>query len=376
MSVHSALIAPNAFKGTLTAVAAAAAIRRGVRRARPAWKTAVFPMADGGGGTLDAMLALHGGERRRVRVRGPLGRPVDAAWAMLGDGRTAVVEMAQSSGLRHVSPEERNPLCATSFGTGELLRCAVAAGARTIILGLGDTATVDGGAGMLQASGVRLTDAAGADLEPGNAALARAARADVAAFLEMFDGVEFVVACDVKNPLLGEDGAARVFGPQKGAPPEDLPRLESNLARLADVLEATTGVAYRNLPGAGAAGGAGGAMVALCGAKMISGAALIVESEAFRRELRHASLVAVGEGRLDAQTLAGKGPFVVAQAARRVGVPVVVFAGGVALAEAEWRGAGFADVCVAPAAGSPGRSLEAAAFAYCLERDPDGARSQ
>jgi glycerate 2-kinase len=377
MVARCALIAPNAFKGTLTAGEAAAAIRCGVRRARPDWETSVFPMADGGSGTLDALLALHGGERRRARVRGPLGEPVDAAWATLGDGRTAVVEMAQSSGLRHVAPEARNPLYATSFGTGELLRCAVASGAQKIILGLGDTATVDGGAGMLQALGVRLADAAGAELDFGGAPLERLANADAAAALQIFDGVDVVIACDVKNPLLGENGAARVFGPQKGAAAADVPRLESGLARLADVLEAATGVAYRDFPGAGAAGGAGGALVALCGAKMISGASLIVESEAFQREIRRAALVVVGEGRLDAQTLAGKGPLVVARAARRAGVPVVAFAGSVALTEVEWRNAGFADVRVAPASAetSPARSLEAAACAYCLE-SPCGRRTQ
>jgi glycerate kinase len=290
---------------------------------------------------------------------------------MLGDGATAVVEMAESSGLRRVPPERQNPLLTTSFGTGELLRVAVAAGARKIILGLGDTATVDGGAGILQALGVQLRDGSGAELNPGNASLANLETVSVSALNIFFADVEVVIACDVKNPLLGKNGAARVFGPQKGATNEDIPVLESNLTRLAEKLEAATGAAYRDLPGAGAAGGAGGALVALCGAKMVSGASIILESAAFQRRLHESSLVVVGEGRLDAQTLGGKGPFVVAQAARRAGVPVVAFVGRIELLESDWRAAGFSAVYAAPSSVEtpPAFALETAAATFTQRLD-------
>lgn len=357
------LIAPNAFKGTLTALEAAQAMHRGVLCNLPEAECSLFPMADGGSGTIEALLAIHGGTRISAPVTGPLGTPVTAEFALLGDQQTAmaVVEMAQAAGLKLVPESERDPFRTTSFGTGELLLRAVETGASTIILGIGDTATIDGGAGMLQAIGVSLTDDQGQELAAGNAPLAGLSHIKLDKLDSRLRNIQVVIACDVQHQLSGPHGAVYVFGPQKGARPQDLPVLEANLTRLADHLERVTGRPYRTLPGSGAAGGIGGALVSVLDARLVSGSRLLVESRLFQAALSHANLVLTGEGNLDNQTLAGKGPWAVAQAARSRGVPVFSIVGQNKIPAEAAQAAGFTRVIELPKPDSlehPGPTLE------------------
>lgn len=342
------LIAPNAFKGTLTAREAAHAMQRGVAQSLPDAECSLFPMADGGAGTIEAMLAIHGGTKIQAEVTGPLGNQVPAEFALLEDHQTAVIEMAQASGLRLVPESKRNPLYTTSFGTGELLLRAVEAGATTLILGIGDTATVDGGVGLLQALGVSLTDGHGQELSFGNAPLASLAHINLGRLDSRLHQVRVLIACDVQHQLLGPQGAAYVFGPQKGARPQDLPVLEANLTRLADCLELATGKTFRNLPGSGAAGGVGGTLVAVLNATLVSGSQLLVKSKPFQEALSHANLVLTGEGNLDDQTLAGKGPWAVAQAAKAQQVPAFTFVGHCRIPTEAAQAAGFTRVIELP----------------------------
>ncbi|MBI4748017.1 MAG: glycerate kinase [Acidobacteria bacterium] len=357
------LIAPNAFKGTLTALEAAQAMQRGVTQSLPEAECSVFPMADGGSGTIDALLAIHGGTRIQAMVSGPLGNPVQAEFAVLGDHQTAVVEMAQASGLKLVPESDRDPFRTTSFGTGELLLRAVEIGASTIILGIGDTATIDGGAGLLQALGVSLTDAQGQELPPGNTPLAALSYIKLDKLDSRLRHIPLLIACDVQHQLSGPQGAVYVFGPQKGARPQDLPVLEANLTRLADHLERATGKPYRNLPGSGAAGGIGGTLVSVLDARLVSGSSLLIKSRLFQDALSHADLVLTGEGSLDQQSLAGKGPWAVAQAAKAQQVPVYTFVGRCQIPAETAQAAGFTRVIELPQPDSfecPGPTLEQA----------------
>lgn len=342
------LIAPNALKGTLTALEAAQAMQRGVAHSLPEAKCTLFPMADGGSGTIDALLAIHGGTRIQTKVTGPLRTQVLAEFALLSDQQTAVVEMAQASGLKLVPESERDPFRTTSFGTGELLLRAVERGASTIILGIGDTATVDGGAGMLQAIGVSLTDDQGQELAAGNAPLATLSQIKLDHLDSRLRNIQVLIACDVQHQLSGPEGAVYVFGPQKGARPQDLPVLEANLTRLADHLERVTGKPYRTLPGSGAAGGIGGALVSVLDARLVSGSRLLIESHLFQEALSHANLVLTGEGCLDQQSLAGKGPWAVAQAAKAQQVPVFTFVGRCQIPAETAQAAGFTCVIELP----------------------------
>jgi glycerate 2-kinase len=368
----SILVAPNAFKGTLSALQAARAIERGVRRVLKEAEITVFPMSDGGGGFLDAMLATEGGARHRVRTVAPHGTRISAAWGTLADGKTAIVEMARSSGLRLVPEPERNPLFLSSFGTGKVLLGAFRKCPERIVVGLGDTATVDGGAGILQALGVRLLDSDGTELSPGNPELKRLEKVDVtnlhpvaAEFSK--NGGKILLACDVDNPLLGPRGAAAVFGPQKGAKPEDIPVLEANLTKLADAVEAATGRRCRDLPGAGAAGGAGWALACLFDTTFVSGAELVLDSPDFRAALARADLVITGEGALDAQSLGGKGPVAIARTA--CAARVIAFAGRLALSESDIAAAGFtAAYAVPPHLPNRAAAALAAAVAGYLRR--------
>ncbi|MEV6976114.1 glycerate kinase [Kitasatospora sp. NPDC093806] len=332
------VVAPDKFKGTLEAAEAAARIAVGIRRAAPGVEVRELPVADGGEGTLAAALAA-GFARVPAKVAGPTGLPVDAAFAVRGT--TAVVELAQASGLARLPAGRTAPLAAGSYGVGQLIARAVALGAERIVLGLGGSACTDGGAGMVQALGVPLLDAVGAELPPGGAALRRLDRIDPAPAARALAGVELVVACDVDNPLLGPRGAAAVYGPQKGASGEDLVVLEEGLTRFADVVGAAVGRDVRDAPGAGAAGGVGFAALALLGATVRPGIEFLLDLLGFDEAVRGARLVVTGEGCLDAQTLHGKAPAGVAAAAARAGVPVVAVAGRVELSEREWRAAGF-----------------------------------
>jgi len=353
------VVAPDKFKGTLEGAEVAARIAAGIRRAAPGTEIRELPVADGGEGTLAAALAA-GFSRVAVKVAGPTGLPVDAALAVKDD--TAVVELAQASGLARLPGGRTAPLAAGSYGVGQLIAKAVSLGVKRIVLGLGGSACTDGGAGMVQALGIGLYDAEGAELAPGGAALRKLARLDLGSLADGLAGVEIVVACDVDNPLLGARGATAVYGPQKGADPDDLVTLEEGLTRWADAVHAATGQDFRNAPGAGAAGGVGFAALALLGATMRPGIELLLELLGFDEAVRGARLVVTGEGCLDAQTLHGKAPAGVAAAATRAGVRVAAVAGRLELSESEWRAAGFAAaVALTDLAEQPGDSMTRAA---------------
>ncbi|MCG6496044.1 glycerate kinase [Kitasatospora sp. A2-31] len=358
------VVAPDKFKGTLEGAEVAARIAAGIRRAAPGTEVRELPVADGGEGTLAAALAA-GFHRIPAKVAGPTGLPVDAALAVRGD--TAVVELAQSSGLARLPGGRTAPLAAGSYGVGQLIGRAVGLGAKRIVLGLGGSACTDGGAGMVQALGARLLDADGTELAPGGAALRRLDRLDLGPLATgtpaaALTGIEIVVACDVDNPLLGPRGATAVYGPQKGADGEDLVILEEGLTRFADVVGEAVGRDFRNAPGAGAAGGVGFAALALLGATMRPGIELMLDLLGFDEAVRGARLVVTGEGCLDAQTLHGKAPAGVAAAATRAGVRVAAVAGRLELSEGEWRAAGFVGAyALTDLAEHPGDSMTRAA---------------
>ncbi|WP_307825589.1 glycerate kinase [Streptomyces sp. MBT33] len=324
------LIAADKFKGSLTAVQVAERVTAGLRRVVPAVEVASLPVADGGDGTVDAAVAA-GFERREVRVAGPLGHEVTAAFALRGD--TAVVEMAEASGLQRLPKGVFAPLTASTYGSGELLRAALDAGARTIVFGVGGSATTDGGAGMLSALGARFLDADGEPVPPGGGGLDDLATADLSDLDPRFADVELVLASDVDNPLTGPKGAPAVYGPQKGASPDDVAALDSALAHYAKVLEEAVvprAAEYAASPGAGAAGGIGyGAL--LLGANFRAGIEVMLDVLGFAPALERVDLVITGEGSLDEQTLHGKAPAGVAAAARAADKEVVAVCGRLAL---------------------------------------------
>ncbi len=299
----------------------------GVRRAMPEAETVLCPMADGGHGTLETLLAATGGESFSTRATGPLGRPVEARWGVLGDGATAVVEMAQASGLTLVPSGQLDPMAATTYGTGQLIGEALSAGYRRLVVGVGGSATNDGGAGAAQALGAGLTDADGTDIPFGAAGLLRLARVDLSGLWPAVRECDIQVATDVTNPLVGPHGAAMVYGPQKGARPEHLPLLDAALANMARVVQRNLDINLRDLPGGGAAGGLAAGLVAFLGARLVWGVDLVGEAVALDAKLRDADLVITGEGRMDAQTAARKAPVGVAQRARALGVPVIAVVG-------------------------------------------------
>ena len=322
------VVAPDSFKGSLSALAVAEAMERGVRSVFPDASVARVPIADGGEGTVEALVAATGGRLESRRVTGPLGEPVEARWGVLGDGRTAVVEMAAASGLTLVPRERRNPRVTTTRGTGELVRAALDAGLRRVVVGLGGSATNDGGAGLARALGIRFLDDAGRDLPEGGAALARLARVDLAGRDARIAAAEVVVACDVDNPLTGPRGASAVYGPQKGATPAMVAELDAALERYARVAREATGRDVAGLPGAGAAGGLGAGLLFFTPARLRPGVEIVLEMTGFDALVRGADLVLTGEGRTDFQTAMGKAPVGVAAAAKRHGVPVVCLSGG------------------------------------------------
>jgi len=329
------IIAPDSFKESLSATRVAHAIAAGVRRAAPDAHCVLLPMADGGEGTVDAMVAgaAHA-EKRCSTVCGPDGVPVQAAWGWLGEGN-AVVETAAAAGLGLVAPAQRNALTATTYGVGEHILAAIDAGACRIVLGLGGSATTDGGAGMLQALGVRLLDAQGHELPPGGAALAHLHRLNADGLDPRLAHVQFVLASDVDNPLCGPHGAAAVFGPQKGATPQQVKMLDDTLAHFADVCSQTLRHSGRSpagpeQPGAGAAGGLGFAALAFLNARFEAGVEVVAQACGLHQAVRGADLLFTGEGRLDDQTLRGKTAAGVARIARGEGVPVVALAGSLA----------------------------------------------
>ncbi len=336
------MIAPDKFKGSLTAVEVAEALAAGLRTARPQTALRCVPVADGGDGTVDVAVSA-GFTRRTQTVRGPIGRPVAADFAVAN--HTAVVELAEASGLRRLPPGVFDPLHASTYGTGELIRAALDAGARTLVLGVGGSASTDGGAGMLAALGARFLDHAGGELEPCGASLTELATVDLSGLDERIAQTEVILATDVDNPLLGTFGAAAVYGPQKGAAPEDVLALETGLGRLVDVLTKQLGehaVAAAAQPGAGSAGGVGyGAIVGL-GASVRPGIELMLDLLGVEQAMRGASLAVTGEGSLDEQSLRGKAPVGVARLAALHGVPTVAVCGRLALTGDQLERAGIA----------------------------------
>ncbi|MHC0431935.1 glycerate kinase [Streptomyces sp. O3] len=335
------LIAADKFKGSLTAVQVAERVTAGLRRAAPEVRVEALPVADGGDGTVAAAVA-GGFERREVRVTGPLGTEVTAAYALRGD--TAVVEMAEASGLQLLPDGVFAPLTSTTYGSGELLLAALEAGARTLVFGVGGSATTDGGAGMLAALGARFLDADGAPVAPGGGPLRDLATADLSGLDPRLADVDLILASDVDNPLTGPKGAPAVYGPQKGASPDDVRALDAALAHFAVVLEKAVGpkaAACAQAPGAGAAGGIGyGALVGL-DARFRPGIDVMLDVLGFAPALERADLVITGEGSLDEQTLHGKAPAGVAAAARAAGVPVVAVCGRLALTAEALTAAGI-----------------------------------
>lgn len=321
-----AVVAPDKFKGSLTAQEAAAAIERGLRASGRAFESIVtIAMADGGEGTVEAFLA-GGARRMTATVRGPLGEPVAATFAL--DGGAAIVEMSSASGLMLVAPDRRDALRATTLGTGELIVAALNAGAKRILVGIGGSATNDAGAGMLTALGVRLLDRSGNELAPGGAALAELVTIDLAGLDVRLRSVAIDVASDVDNPLCGPNGASAIFGPQKGASPADVIALDGALAHFADVAAGALGSDHRSEPGAGAAGGLGFALRAFLGARLRAGVEIVAELRGLPQALSGANAVFTGEGSIDEQTLSGKTVDGVARLAKRAGVGEIVAFGG------------------------------------------------
>jgi len=321
------VVAPNAFKGSLTASQAADAIALGVREVFPEAEVFEVPVADGGDGTVEALVSAHHGAYASAQVEGPLGDPVKAAYGLIEAGRTGVVELATASGLTLIPTERRDPRNTSTYGFGQLLNAVRHAGAHQIIAGIGGSATNDGGAGMAQALGYRLLDAAGVELPRGGAALARLEKIDPSGLDPGWHSVKVMVASDVTNPLIGPLGASAVYGPQKGADDPMVIELDGALATLAAVIERDLGKKVADVPGAGAAGGAGAGLLAFLDAQLVPGAPLIVTASGFDQKLQGADLVITGEGRVDAQSAYGKAPGEVAKRAQAARIPVLLIAG-------------------------------------------------
>ncbi|MFP7478826.1 glycerate kinase [Terribacillus saccharophilus] len=323
------VVAPDSFKESMTALEAAAACERGILRAMPDAEIVKVPMADGGEGTVQSLVDATHGKLHTQEVTGPLGNKVTAVFGMLGDGKTAVIEMAEASGLHLVPRDKRDPFRATTRGTGELMLAALQAGAEHIIIGLGGSATNDGGAGMAAAFGVEFLDAEGKQLQDGPLALKELSGVKVDGVDPRWQHIQVEVACDVENPLTGENGASFVFGPQKGANGKMVRQLDDILAHYAAKVEQTVGKKIDQLPGAGAAGGLGAGLVAFLPAELKSGITIVKEATGLADHMKDADLVITGEGKIDGQTIFGKTPIGVAKTAKQYGVPVIAIAGNV-----------------------------------------------
>jgi glycerate kinase len=320
------LLAPQELKGTLTAVEATKAIAAGLRSEHPGWTFDALPMADGGPGTTGALLAALGGEARMSKAHDPLGREIDAPWGVLPGGR-AIIECAAASGLLRLRPEDLDPRRATSYGTGQLIAAALDEGIEDIIVGLGGSATNDGGSGMAQALGFRLLDEGGRPVQRGGAALVALDRIDASQAHPGLARLRCLGATDVTNPLCGPTGASAIYGPQKGADADTIAELDAALSHFADIVKRDLGVDVRDMAGAGAAGGLGAGLIAFLGARLQSGAVVVGEAAGIEERIRAADIVFTGEGRLDGQTAYGKTPQYVAKLARDAGKPVVCIAG-------------------------------------------------
>jgi glycerate 2-kinase len=323
------VIAPDSFKESLSAFEAANAIECGFRGIFPDAEYIKLPMADGGEGTVQSLVYSTGGSIVEVVVTGPLGEPVPSFFGLLGDGKTAVIEMAAASGLHLVPIEKRNPLVTTTIGTGELILAAINLGVNHFIIGIGGSATNDGGAGMVQALGGRLLDKNGDEIGHGGGALSKLTSIDLSQFDVRLKDLKITVACDVDNPLTGPRGASAVYGPQKGATAEMITQLDQGLTNFANIVEKELNKPFRDIPGAGAAGGLGAGLIAFLSADLQRGVDIVLEAVRFQDHLKEAALVITGEGRIDSQTINGKTPIGVAKAAKKNNVPVIAIAGAI-----------------------------------------------
>lgn len=323
------VIAIDSLKGSLSSMEAGMAIKDGILAAKPDAEVIVKPLADGGEGTTDALIEGMNGERIDLTVTGPMHTPVDAYYGYLKDTNTAVMEMASAAGITLVPDSEKNPLLATSYGVGEMINDAIQRGCRNFIIGIGGSVTNDGGIGMLKALGVRFLDENGEDAGEGGQALAKVARIDVSGMNPLLKECHIQVACDVNNPLCGENGSTYVYGPQKGVTEDMKKTLDETMAHFARVTSETLENDYMNTPGAGAAGGIGYAFLAYTGAALTPGIELILDAVGLEEELSGADVVVTGEGRLDFQTAMGKAPVGVARLAKKYNAKVIAFAGSV-----------------------------------------------
>ncbi len=345
------VVASDSFKGSLTSPEVAEAIHRGVKEVSPSARVVKLNVADGGEGTMEALIDALGGKRVKLCVSDPLGRPINTFYG-LSDGQTAIMEMASASGLPLLKAEERNPLHTSTYGTGEMIADALRRGCRKIYIGIGGSATNDGGMGMLSALGYRFYDASGRDLSPCGARLEQVERIDASGVMPEMAAAEFVVACDVDNPFYGPRGATRVFAPQKGATPEEVLLLERGMRHYADKVFGATGVSIAHAAGAGAAGGVGGAFLAFLKAKLTPGIEMVLDALRFDEVIANASLVITGEGRMDRQTAMGKTPAGVLKRAKAKGIPVIAIGGSVEHCP-ELEALGFKQIAGITPAGMP-----------------------
>ncbi|MDW6005436.1 glycerate kinase [Vibrio mangrovi] len=335
------VIAPDSFKESLSAVDVADIIAKSWKQVFPEASCVQKPVADGGEGFVDALVTARQGQKVTARVKNPLGEEIDAGWGMSADRQMAFIEMAAASGLALIAPAQRNPLLTTSFGTGQLIKAALDDGIRHLVLGIGGSATNDGGVGMMQALGASFLDAAGRELPAGGEALSRLDAIDLSGLDPRLQSCRIEVACDVTNPLTGPSGAAAVYGPQKGATPAMVQALDLALAHYADVIQAQSGKAVDEQPGAGAAGGVGAALIAFLHARLCPGIELVMEAVALEEEIACCDLVITGEGCLDTQSLNGKVPVGIARVAKRYGKPVIAIAGSVKATRQQLNDAGI-----------------------------------
>jgi glycerate kinase len=329
VSAMKIVIAPDSFKESMTALEAAEAVKSGLSRVWPDADYLLVPMADGGEGTVQSLIDATNGRRIDIEVTGPAGKPVPSFFGLLGDGKTAVIEMAAAAGLEYLTPSERRPLKTTTYGVGQLILAALDRGARHILLGLGGSATNDGGAGMAEALGARLLDASGKPVGPGGAALNRLASINMTHFDSRIAGTRFEIASDVTNPLTGTNGASAIFGPQKGASPEDVRLLDQALAHYAAVINKDLHLSVRDVPGSGAAGGLGAGALCFLKGVIRPGIDLVIRQTQLDKKMSGAALVITGEGRIDGQTIFGKTPIGVARTAKKSRIPVIALAGSI-----------------------------------------------
>jgi len=320
------VVAPDSFKGSLTAVEVSDAIGQGVREIFPEAEIVKIPMADGGDGTVQCLVNATGGEILREKVTGPLGDEVWASYGILGDKKTAVIEMAEASGLTLVPENKRNPLITTTYGTGQLIKAALNQGCRKMIIGIGGSATNDAGAGMAQALGAKLLDKDGEEIGFGGGELKKVFRIDTKYLDNRLSETKVLIASDVSNPLCGPKGASRIYGPQKGATPEVIEELDESLAHFAEIIKRDLNKDVKDIPGAGAAGGLGASLMAFLNAELRPGIEIIIEVVKLEQAIKDADLVITGEGKIDSQTIYGKAPIGVAKIAKKNKIPVMAIA--------------------------------------------------